>query len=143
VEALGFNFRLTDIQAALGTSQMRRLKEFVDRRNALADRYRRLLADLPLPLPPAAPPGYRHAYHLFPIRVDERDRVYRELRDAGVGVQVHYVPVHHHPPFAHLAASGGFPNADRAYARLLSLPLFPDLREDEQDHVIQALRSAL
>lgn len=143
VEGLGFNYRLTDIQAALGSSQMRRLSKFVDRRNELADRYRRLLEGFPVELPPSPAPGYRHAYHLFPIQLDERHRVYAELRGGGIGVQVHYVPVHHHPAFAHLGGPGTLPNADRAYSRLLSLPLFPDLTEDEQDAVVDALRSAL
>ncbi len=144
VEDTGFNYRMTDIQAALGCSQLSRLAGFVERRNKLAERYRHMLAGLPVQLPEAAAPGALHAYHLFPVRVDGRDEVYRQLRDRGIGVQVHYVPVHHHPVFAHLAPGGaGFPEADRAYQRLLSLPLFPGLSELDQDRVVEELSAAL
>lgn len=142
VEELGFNYRLTDVHAALGTSQLRKLDRFVDRRNELAARYRELLADLPVELPPAAPAGSKHAYHLFVLRVPDRKRVYDELRADGVGTQVHYVPVHHHPIYAG-ASSGALPNADAAYERILSIPLFPSLTFDEQDHVVSSLRRAL
>ena len=138
------NARLTDIQSALGRSQLRRLPSFIRRRNELADRYRRLLADLPIELPPAAPAGSLHAYHLFPIRVDARRDVYEGLRAGGIGVQVHYVPIHHHSSFRHLAGrSGPLTRTDEAYGRLLSLPLYPDLSEHDQDAVVASLRSIL
>ena len=86
---VGFNYRLTDVQAALGLSQLRKLDGFVERRNGIADRYRELLADLPVQLPPAAPPGWRNGYHLFAVRVPDRRRVFDGLRAAGIGVQVH------------------------------------------------------
>lgn len=139
----GFNYRLTDMQAALGASQLRRLEEFIGRRNALAERYRRLLVDLPIQLPPAAPPGCRHGYHLFAVRLAERRRVYDELRGLGIGVQVHYVPIHHHTAFRHLAAPGALPGTEAAYAGLLSLPLFPDMAEPDQDRVVGALGAVL
>src|SRR5690242_18100261 len=91
VETLGFNYRITDVQCALGLSQLGKLSSFVTRRNELASRYRELLGDLPVELcalPPAAPSGWRHAYHLFPVRVADRRRVYDELRADGIGVQV-------------------------------------------------------
>lgn len=144
VEGMGFNYRMTDIQAALGRSQLAKLAGFVERRNKLAERYRQMLAGMRLTLPPAPPPGVVHAYHLFPIRVDGRDEVYRRLRTRGIGVQVHYVPVHHHPVFAHLTADGQrFPKADQAYEGLLSLPLFPGLSESDQDRVVEELSNAL
>ena len=143
-EDLGFNYRMTDIQAALGLHQLGRLDEFIERRNALADRYRELLADLPITLPPAAPAGTRHGYHLFAIQVHERERVFTALRKAGVGVQVHYVPVHHHSVSADIdVPAGGFPHADQVYAGLISLPLYVGLTESEQDRVVTELRSAL
>lgn len=143
VVSTGFNYRLTDVQAALGISQLRRLDQFVERRNAIADRYRELLADLPITLPPAAPEGFLHAYHLFPVRVPDRRRVYDELRARGIGVQVHYVPVHHHTAYADVAVTGAWPEADAAYDHLLSLPLFPTLTDDDQDTVVQALREVV
>lgn len=141
VGSLGFNYRLTDLQAALGRSQLSKLERFVTRRNELADRYRDLLADAPLMLPPAAPPGWRHAYHLFPVRVPRRHEVYDALRADGVGVQVHYVPIHHHP--LHRDGAATLPNADAAYEGLLSLPMHPGLTEAEQDHVVVTLLQAI
>ncbi len=141
VVELAYNARLTDLQAALGTSQLSKLDRFLDRRQALADRYDVLLADLPVKCPPRAPTGFRHGLHLYPVRVARRAEVYAALRDAGIGVQVHYVPIHQ------LSVSqpvvGSFPNADATYAELLSLPLFADLTETEQDEVVAALGDAL
>lgn len=144
VESLGFHYRMTDVQAALGLSQMGRLDQFIERRNALADRYRELLSDLPVVLPPAAPPGFRHGYHLFVIRVADRAHVFESLRERGIFVQVHYVPVHHHSISTDvLLPPGGVPVADRAYEQIISLPLHPGLTEDDQDIVVAALRDLL
>ena len=144
IEELGFNYRLTDIQAALGTSQLGKLERFVERRNQLAARYRELLAGLPLELPPEAPPGWRHGYHLFPVRVDNRSAVFDKLRGAGVGVQVHFVPIYRHPLYADLGVDpSDYPGTEAAYERLLSLPLFPDLTEEEQNEVVARLEFAL
>ena len=144
VETLGYNYRLTDMQAALGTSQLAKLERFVGRRNELADRYRELLAALPIDLPPAAPPGVRHAYHLFAVRVPQRRAVYDAMRAAGIGVQVHYVPIYKHPLYWYAGRSGAdFPETERAYAGLLSLPLYPALTEAEQDRVVEVLTRCL
>jgi dTDP-4-amino-4,6-dideoxygalactose transaminase len=144
VVELGYNYRLTDLQAALGLSQVARIDEFIDRRNEIALRYRELLAAFPLVLPPAAPVGYRHGYHLFAIRVADRLEVFRSLRDAGIGVQVHYVPVHHHTLRDDLVLpSGGLPVADRVYSGLISLPIHVGLTEAEQDRVVESLERAL
>ena len=141
IAALGFNYRLSDIQAALGTSQLTKLDRFIVRRNELAGRYRELLAGLPIVLPPAAPAGWRHAYHLFPVRVEDRRRVYDAMLAAGVGVQVHYVPI---PALSlHGGSVAEWPAAEAACATLLSLPLFPTLSTDEQDRVVGALADAL
>lgn len=140
----GYNYRLTDLQAALGTSQLTKLDRFIDRRRELAARYRELLADLAVDLPPDAPPGFTHAYHLFQVGVDDRRRVFDDLRAGGVGAQVHYVPLHRQPIFAEFLASDScFPNTDRVYERLLSLPLFPALTEADQDTVVKALTDVL
>ena len=141
---LGYNYRLTDFQAALGVTQMQKLPRFIDRRNALASRYRTLLADAPIDLPPMAPVGFTHGYHLFAIRVAERDRVFKALRTEGIGVQVHYVPVHHHTVSKDIHIPvGGLPVVDAVYERIISLPLHPGLTNEQQDDVVQALLQLL
>jgi len=149
-EELGFNYRLTDIQSALGRSQLGRLDAFVARRNAIAGRYREALADAEaLELPPAAPGGWRHAYHLFVVRHREgaaaRRALYDRLLARGVLVQVHYVPVYRHP--WHVATygdrGGSCPEAERYYAGCLSLPCFPAMTDAEQDTVIDEVRAAV
>jgi dTDP-4-amino-4,6-dideoxygalactose transaminase len=140
---LGFNYRLSDVHAALGLHQLPKLEGFIRRRNEIADRYRERLAGI-VGLPPAAPAGVRHGYHLFPILVPERHRVYDELRGKGVAVQVHYVPVHHHPVGADDARPpGGLPACEDVYAQVLSLPMFPDLTDDEVDEVVRAVEAVV
>lgn len=141
VVELAMNYRLTDIQAALGTSQLRKLDTFVARRQEIAARYGDLCADLPIELAPEPAPGFTHAYHLFPVRVPRRREVYDALRAAGVGVQVHYVPIHRQP--IHRLPVEDFPGGEAVYAGLLSLPIFPDLTDADQDCVVDALRRAL
>lgn len=144
IAELGYNYRLTDIQAALGTSQLARLDAFVARRNEVAGRYREALADFPLVLPPEAPTGWRHGYHLFPIRVDDRRRVFEGLRAADIGVQVHYVPLHRQPVYADLGfGPDDLPGAEDAYQRLISLPMFPDLTDADVDRVVAVLTHLL
>jgi perosamine synthetase len=144
INSLGYNYRLTDIQSALGLAQMNHLDRFIERRNEIASRYRELLQDTPVSLPPAAASGYRHGYHLFVIEVDERRRVFDELRDAGIGVQVHYVPVHHHPISQDIGMNAGdLPHCDHHYARSISLPIHPGLTDEQQDRVVEVLLSAL
>jgi len=145
VVELGFNYRLTDLQAALGLHQLTKLEAFIDRRNEIADRYRERIAGsgLPVALPPAAPDGFRHGYHLFPVLVDDRTRVFDEMRAAGIGVQVHYVPVHRHPISADdPILTDGLPHCDALYPRLLSLPVYPGLSDHEVDQIIEALSRA-
>jgi UDP-4-amino-4,6-dideoxy-N-acetyl-beta-L-altrosamine transaminase len=140
---LGFNYRLSDLQAALGVSQMGRLDDFIAARNRIADRYRVELAGLDaIQLPPAAPPGSRHAHHLFVIRHRGGAQARRELYDAlharGILAQVHHIPVYRHPYY------GGEPGlcaeAERYYAGCLSLPVFPDLTDHQQATVVAAVR---
>lgn len=148
--ALGFNYRLTDVQCALGRSQLGKLERFVARRNEISVRYREALADLDaLELPPAAPAGARHGYHLFVVRHREgaaaRLRLYERLRDRGILAQVHYVPVYRHPWYAETYGhtAGLCPEAERYYEGCLSLPCFPALGDADQDRVIAELRKAL
>lgn len=140
----GFNYRLSDLHAALGMSQMAKLDRFIARRNEIAERYRAELGDAPLILPPAAPDGFVHGYHLFAVQVPERDRVFAALREADIWVQVHYVPVHHHPVSKDIPQTAAdLPNCETAYSGLISLPMFPDLTNDDQTTVIETLKSLL
>jgi len=146
---LGFNFRITDIQCALGLSQLQRLDRFIARRRELAARYDTLLAPLPVTTPHQAAWG-RSAFHLYPVQIDDtrthhrREVVFQAMRDAGVGVNVHYIPVHLQPYYRKLGFEvGDFPLAERYYANTLTLPLYYDLTEVEQDAVVEALRIAL
>jgi UDP-4-amino-4,6-dideoxy-N-acetyl-beta-L-altrosamine transaminase len=145
---LGFNYRITDIQAGLGASQMRRLDEFVARRRYLGERYDALLRDLPLTLPWQHPEA-NSARHLYVIALkeasgDKRRQVFDELRAKGIGVNVHYIPVHTQPYYRTLGfLPGDFPEAENYYARAISLPLYPGLSEADQDFVVAALKQVL
>jgi len=146
-QLLGFNYRMTDLQAALGLSQLQRLREFVQRRQALAARYDQALAGLPLDRQHALP-GARSAHHLYVVQVDEAGRpraeVLQRLRAQGILCNVHYIPVHTQPDYRRLGfAPGDFPAAERYHRRALSLPLYAGLDEADQDRVVQALKEAL
>lgn len=144
---LGYNYRLTDIQAALGSSQLAKLERFIARRNDLAERYRTLLADVEqLELPAAATDGQHHAYHLFVVRhrdgAGARRRMYDGLRERGILAQVHYLPVYLHPWYRHTYGYevGLCPAAEAYYSSCLSLPCFPTLSAEEQERVVDAVR---
>lgn len=144
VQGEGYNYRLTDIQAALGISQLRKLDGFIDSRNEIACSYRRELSRLPVALPPEAPSGFLHGYHLFPVAVGSRGKVFAQLANSGIRAQVHYVPVHHHRFMNDVLCEGvGFPNCDDLYSRLVSLPVFPDLLGVEVKRVIGCLRESV
>ncbi|MEY8098725.1 UDP-4-amino-4,6-dideoxy-N-acetyl-beta-L-altrosamine transaminase [Falsihalocynthiibacter sp. S25ZX9] len=141
--ALGYNYRMTELQAALGCSQMTRLAEFVERRNQLATRYDRLLADLPLTCPDQSSDAYS-AFHLYPIQVDNRAEVFAALRAAGIGVNVHYIPVHTQPYWRNRGFNwGDYPNAEAYYKRAISIPLYFGLSDQDQDQVVSSLSAAL
>lgn len=146
---LGFNYRMTDLQAALGHSQMQRLDKFIARRRELAHRYNQLLAGLPVILP-AQHPETQSAWHLYVIQIDPtrtqktRKAVFEHLRANQIGVQVHYIPVHTQPYYQALGfAPGDFPVAEAYYQQAISLPLYADLTNAQQDRVIQVLAEAL
>jgi len=148
-QLLGYNYRITDVQAALGLAQLGRLEDMQVHRAALADRYDELLADLPLILP-ARLPNRRSAWHLYVIEIDEtrtdrtRAEVFQKLREAGIGVNVHYIPIHTQPYYARLGFKpGDFPAAEAYYKRAISLPLFPAMTAEQQEHVVKVLRDAL
>ena len=143
---LGFNYRITDLQAALGLSQLGKLDEFVARRRELAARYARLLACLPVTLPSAQSEA-ESAWHLYVVRLQSERinlshrQVFEGLRAAGVGVNLHYIPVHLQPYYQDLGfTEGDFPEAERYYAEAISLPLFPLLTDEQQDYVVEQLR---
>lgn len=147
--ALGFNARMTEMQAALGLSQLKRLDDMQARREALAQRYDALLADLPLRCPTLLPQR-RSAWHLYAVELDaqrtERSRaeVFQALRAADIGVNVHYIPIHTQPYYRRLGFKpGDFPAAERYYAQALSLPLFPAMTHAQQDRVVDCLQRAL
>lgn len=142
---LGYNYRMTELQAALGLSQSARLHEYVARRHELARRYDELLADLPLTTPWQHPDSYS-GLHLYVIRVaaERRRAVFDALRASDIGVNVHYIPVHTQPYYRRLGdATGPLPEAGRYYAEAISLPMYAALGEDQQDRVVAALRKAL
>ena len=143
---LGFNYRMTELQAALGLSQMGRLDAYVAMRHALVKRYDEQLSVLPVSTPWQHPDGYS-SFHLYVIRLAEgsrRRQVFETMRDRGIGVNVHYIPVHTQPYFRSMGfALGDFPQAERYYAEAISLPLYPGLSEADQNHVIGSLREAL
>jgi len=143
---LGYNYRMTDLQAALGLSQMLRLDEFIARRHAIADAYDRLLAELPIVRPWQHEDGYS-GLHLYVVRLklDEIGKTHRQvfeaLRAEGVGVNLHYIPVHYQPYFESLGFKrGAYPEAERYYAEAISLPMYPGLTEAQQNKVIDALQ---
>ena len=144
IQHLGMNYRLTDMQAALGTVQLDRLGTFVDLRRKVAQRYTELLAGDGRITLQAQPSGTRSSWHLFPVKVPHRDRIFTRLREERIGVQVHYFPVHLHPYYQELGYREGLcPAAEALGEQILSLPMFPGLREADIERVADALRRAL
>jgi perosamine synthetase len=147
---LGYNYRLTDIQCALGVSQLRKLPAWVRRRHEIAARYDRAFAAMDGVSPLAVREGVSHGYHLYVIRLDTgrlratRDEVFAALRAAGIGVNVHYIPVHLHPFYRERFGTGPglCPVAEAAFQQLISLPMFPGLTERDQEDVIAAVAAA-
>jgi perosamine synthetase len=142
---LGYNYRLTDIQCALGLSQLRRLPSWIARRQEIARRYDAAFGDGSGVGPLRTRPEVGHARHLYVVRVDDRGAMFRALRHDGIGVNVHYIPVHLHPFYRSRFGTGPglCPVAEEAYEAILSLPMFPKLTDEEQDVVIALVRQAV
>ncbi|MGA2618515.1 MAG: UDP-4-amino-4,6-dideoxy-N-acetyl-beta-L-altrosamine transaminase [Thermoguttaceae bacterium] len=148
---LGFNYRLSDLQCALGISQLAKLPSSIARRQAIARRYDAALAAVPAVEPLAVRPDCSHAYHLYVVRLElellrvDRGAVFRALRAEGIGVNVHYIPVHLHPYYREKfgTAAGLCPVAEAAYQRILSLPIFPAMTDADADDVLEALRKVV
>ena len=146
---LGFNYRMTELQAALGVSQMDRLDEFIVKRHTLQERYDQLLKELPITIPYQSSLSYS-ALHLYPIQIDlrkikiDREQVFNSLRESGIGVNIHYVPVHTQPYYLEMGFKvGSFPVAESYYSQAISLSLFSQLSFDDQDKIISTLKMAL
>ncbi|RYF04951.1 MAG: UDP-4-amino-4,6-dideoxy-N-acetyl-beta-L-altrosamine transaminase [Oxalobacteraceae bacterium] len=146
---LGFNYRMTEMQAALGISQMTRLDSYVERRHQIARRYDALLEDLPITIPFRAEDAYS-AFHLYVIRILRQDgnpsrrQVFDSIRADGIGVNVHYIPVHTQPYYQAMGfRPGDYPSAEDYYADAISLPMYPTLTDAQQDQVVSALTRAL
>ena len=146
---LGFNYRMTELQAALGVSQLQRLDQYVARRHRLAERYNDLLAGLPVTTPWQHLDGYS-GLHLYVIRLQldklqkSHRQVFESLREQGIGVNVHYIPVHTQPYYQRMGFKvGDFPQAEHYYREAISLPMFQTMSEEQQDTVIATLREAV
>ena len=142
---LGFNYRMTELQAALGVSQMQRLDEFVTQRHTLQERYDSLLSSLSIIKPYQNQDSYS-ALHLYPIQIDldsvdkSREKIFDELRQSGIGVNVHYIPIHTQPYYLHFGFKvGDFPNSESYYNRAISIPLFHTMTAEQQDEVLNIL----
>ena len=146
---LGFNYRMTDLQAALGISQMQRLDDYVVRRHELAHRYDQLLAELPVTLPWQHQDSYS-GLHLYVVRLqlDKISKTHRQvfeaLREQGIGVNLHYIPVHTQPHYQRMGFKvGDFPQAEHYYAEAISLPMYQTLTFQQQDQVFDALKASV
>jgi len=146
MQFLGFNYRITDVQAALGMSQLRKLNRFVSKRREIAERYSTAYADNPCFTTPPERSYARSSYHLYPIRLSNglkrnKNEIFSALRDSGLGVQVHYIPVYLHPFYREMGYSPGLcPAAEDFYQREISIPLYPAMDDQAIDTVIATLR---
>ena len=148
---LGYNYRITDIQCALGLSQLRKLPAWVKRRQEIAQRYHAAFAEIPAIRPLGVRPEVSHAYHLYVVRLDltrlrsTRSQIFAALRAEGIGVNVHYIPVHLHPFYRKRFGTGPglCPVAEAAYNEIISLPIFPSMTNEDINDVVRAIRKVI
>ena len=147
-QILGFNYRITDIQATLGISQLNRLDEYVTQRNSIAEKYNKELSELPLQLP-TIQTGNCSAFHLYVIRLMGKDAathrdVFHKLRGMGIGVNMHYIPVHLHPYYRELGFTKGQFPVSEAYAQsAISIPMYPTLTDEDRHKVVNSIKQIL
>ena len=146
---LGFNYRMNDIQAALGLSQLKRLDDHVKRRHEIAEYYNLKLNNLPLELPWQSPNVFS-SYHLYPILIKNnfdnkfQKRVYNELIRNKIQANLHYIPVHRHPFYENLGfKKNDFPVAEKFYTKALSIPMYASLKREQQDYIIDTLKKII
>lgn len=146
---LGFNYRMTDVQAALGYSQLTKVDKFVARRRQLAARYNELLKDLPVKLP-YQNPETNSSWHLYLVRVDfskvnkTKKQIFAEMKEKGVCLNLHYIPVHTQPYYQNLGfKNGDFPVSEKYYEEVFTLPIYYSLTDEEQDYIVNALKEVL
>jgi len=141
---LGYNYRITDIQCALGVSQMKKLDRFVARRRELVARYNEAFAGVEGIVCPAQANGCNNSWHLYVVQVPNRKEVYDKLKEAGINANVHYIPVYKHPYYQENGyADVCCPNAEELYAHMISLPLYPGLTDEEQEYVIEKVKEMI
>jgi perosamine synthetase len=139
---LGYNYRLTDFQCALGMSQLNHLNEWIQKRGTIADKYTAAFKDAQGITPLTVLPDRTHAYHLYVVKVNDRNAVFEQLRSKGIGVNVHYIPVHLHPYYRREFGThvGQCPVAEEAYEQILSLPIYPGLSDGDLQRVIKTMK---
>lgn len=150
MQTLGYNYRITDFQCVLGQGQLKRLPDFVTKRQSIAQRYDEFFAEVPQICTLEVRAGASHAYHLYPVLLNleyfsvDRRQIFEALRAEGIGVNVHYIPVYWHPMYQGLGyRKGECPVSEQAYERLLSLPMFPDMTERDQQDVFTAIQKVI
>jgi perosamine synthetase len=147
MEYLGYNYRITDFQCALGISQLKKLSGWIVRRQEIARAYDEAFKNNPSIIPIKKSPEVSHAYHLYVVRIEKADRnkIFTKLRNAGIGVNVHYIPVHLHPYYRKTFGTGEglCPAAEKAFAQIISLPMFPGLKDEDIGEVLKQIRLAL
>ncbi len=144
--SLGFNYRITDIQASLGISQLTRLEKYVKKRNELAEIYDKSLSDLPITLPPRSDSVFS-SFHLYIIKINDLKKFSRKdffdyLRSNNIGANVHYIPIHLHPFYKSKGFNpGDFPSSEESYEKSVSIPIYQDLSKKDQDYIIEKIRN--